>query len=133
MLLLASDYPFRRIVGVELSPALHRTAQRNVSHYRSEAQRCFDFELRCQDAASYRPPEEDLLIYLFQPFPAATLSSVLSNLREALERAPRRILLAYMNPLFHRQVMDSGTFEVHARGRAAGPGEFDWIVYSNRT
>src|ERR1017187_10137955 len=34
-LLMASDYPFRRIVGVELLPALHRAAQENLSRYRS--------------------------------------------------------------------------------------------------
>src|SRR5271163_2983061 len=40
-LLMASDYPFRRIVGVELLPALHQDAQENLSKYRSESQKCW--------------------------------------------------------------------------------------------
>ena len=40
-LLMASDYPFRRIVGVELLPQLHRAAQDNLTKYRSETQQCF--------------------------------------------------------------------------------------------
>jgi hypothetical protein len=36
-LLMASDYPFRRIVGVELLPSLHQIAQQNLRQYKSEA------------------------------------------------------------------------------------------------
>ena len=36
VLLMAADYPFHRIVGVELFPALHRVAQQNLNAYRSE-------------------------------------------------------------------------------------------------
>ena len=43
-LLMASDYPFRRIVGVELLPALHQAAQENLGKYRSESQKCFALE-----------------------------------------------------------------------------------------
>src|ERR1700720_4110481 len=34
-LMMASDYPFRRIMGVELLPALHQAAQDNLSKYRT--------------------------------------------------------------------------------------------------
>src|SRR5208282_3142443 len=43
-LLMASDYPFRRIVGVELLPALHQAAQDNLRQYRNESQKCFALE-----------------------------------------------------------------------------------------
>src|SRR5271169_4560215 len=33
-LLIASDYPFRRIVGVDLLPELHQAAEENLSKYR---------------------------------------------------------------------------------------------------
>jgi len=36
-LLMASEYPFRRIVGVELLPALHQVAQENLARYKSES------------------------------------------------------------------------------------------------
>src|SRR5580704_10173983 len=49
-LLMASDYPFRRILGVELLPALHRAAQENLGKYRSESQKCFKLESICGDA-----------------------------------------------------------------------------------
>jgi tRNA G46 methylase TrmB len=39
-LLIASDYPFHAIVGVELSPKLHAIAAANIAIYRASAQRC---------------------------------------------------------------------------------------------
>jgi SAM-dependent methyltransferase len=126
VLLMAAEHPFRRIVGVELSPALHRIAEANLRRFRSPTQRCFAFDLQCLDAATFVPPPENLLVYLFQPFPSATLDTVLANLRGA----KRRVLIAYMNPLFHEQVLASG-FALQASGPAAGLGEFRWTVYRN--
>src|SRR5215470_7346670 len=40
-LLMASDYPFRRILGVELLPELDRTARENIAKYKSDKQKCF--------------------------------------------------------------------------------------------
>jgi hypothetical protein len=125
-LLMASDYPFHRIVGVELSPALHRVAQENVRLYHAPSQRCFAFDLLCADASCWTPPADDLVVYLFQPFPRETLSRVLRNLDR---QRRRRLYVAYMNPLFHDEVMAHGRFCVHARGEPEGPGEFAWTVY----
>ena len=38
---MASEYPFRRIVGVELLAELHEIALQNIARYRSEGQKCF--------------------------------------------------------------------------------------------
>src|ERR1700683_3701312 len=68
-LLMASDYPFRRIVGVELLPALHLAAQENLSKYRSESQKCFALESTGADATAFPSPAEPIALYLFNPFP----------------------------------------------------------------
>lgn len=129
VLLLASHYPFRRIVGVELSPALHQVAEHNVRAYRSGAQRCRAFSLLCMDAGGFRPPDDNLVLYLFQPFPIETLRLVLENLRASLERRPRELVIGYLNPLFHDEVMDSGLVRLAEWGRGNQPGAFDWAVY----
>ena len=38
----ASDYPFRKIIGVELLSALNQIAEENIGKYRSDSQQCFD-------------------------------------------------------------------------------------------
>jgi SAM-dependent methyltransferase len=56
-LLMASDYPFRRIVGIELIASLHQICLENLSCYKSESQKCFSLECFCADATSFPFPE----------------------------------------------------------------------------
>src|ERR1700675_1609318 len=55
-LLMASDYPFHRIVGVELLPSLHQIAQQNLRQYKNVTQKCFALESICADATAVHIP-----------------------------------------------------------------------------
>jgi SAM-dependent methyltransferase len=132
VLLMASEYPFRKIIGVELSPALHRVAARNLAAWRSPSRRCRDIELMCLDAADFVPPPEEALVYLFQPFPADTMRAVLVNLERSFAVHPRLVRLAYLNPLYHALIVESGRFALERRGDGVEPGEFDWAIYRSR-
>src|SRR5882724_8933390 len=80
VLLMAADYSFRRILGVELLPALHRVAQENLSVYKNESQRCFAVQSVCGDARRFGFPPEPTVLYLFHPLPEGGLVEVLNNL-----------------------------------------------------
>jgi hypothetical protein len=97
-LLMASDYPFRRILGVELLPSLNEIAQQNLVQYRSESQKCFAMESICADATAFTLPEGALVIYLFNPFPESGLRRALANLDESLDQQPRPVYVVYHNP-----------------------------------
>jgi SAM-dependent methyltransferase len=97
-LLMASDYPFRRVVGVELLPELNRIAQENLARYKSESQRCFELQSICADATNFPLPEGPLVIYLFNPFPESGLRRAVANLGRTLEEKPRPIYVLYHNP-----------------------------------
>ena len=45
-LLIASEFPFSKIVGIELSDNLHRIAQENVKRYKPASQQCAVFDLK---------------------------------------------------------------------------------------
>lgn len=98
-LLLASDYPFRAIVGVEFSPTLHRIAEENIRIYRRRRQRCFEVRSLCVDAAAYEIPDEPTVFFLYNPFRPPVMRKVVNNIRESLERRPRQIVVIYYNPL----------------------------------
>jgi SAM-dependent methyltransferase len=98
-LLMASDYPFRRIVGVELLPALHRAAQENLSRYKSDAQKCFALESVCGDATEFAFPLEPTVLFLFNPFPEAGLKRMMANLEQSLRDYPRVVFVIYHNPV----------------------------------
>lgn len=107
-LLMASDYPFRRIVGVELLPALHRLARQNLAQYKSDSQKCFTLESICSDAAVFDFPAGPLLVYLFNPFPEVVLRHVLANLRRALTESSTTAHLIYYNPQHADVIAEAG-------------------------
>lgn len=124
-LLLASNYPFRSIIGVEILPELHAIAQRNFTTYSSPSQKCTRLHSWCGDARDFVFPDEPLLIYLFNPFFEPVLARVLDNLECSLRSHPRPMVLLYANPL-SEHVLSCRTF----LSKAAGTHQYS-IFYFN--
>ena len=93
-LLVASEFPFRHLLGVELAPELCRTAQANIATRPEWAARISVVE---HDAATIALPGGPLVIFMFHPFFASILRRVLANLERQLRRAPRETWLLYAN------------------------------------
>ena len=106
-LLMASDYPFRRIIGIELLPELHRVAQENIRRYRIDSQRCLAMESICGDAREFVFPPEPTVLYLFNPLPEAGLVQLLANLEQSLREHPRPLLVIYHNPVLEHALAAS--------------------------
>lgn len=99
VLLLASTYPFRRIVGVEFSPQLHQIAEENIRNYQNPEQRCRNIESIVTDVTEYDIPEDPEVIYLFNPFNEKILETLLAKIRRSIERRPRPVFILYKNPV----------------------------------
>jgi len=108
-LLMASEYPFRRIVGVELIAELHRAAEENIRAYDSATQQCRRIEAVHADACEFVLPETPLALYLFNPLPETGLRRVIRNLEQSLERSPRPVWIVYHNPAMDRVLAASRT------------------------
>lgn len=100
VLMLAAQYPFRRVVGVELWEDLHRIALENLERFRRHRS-CVAAETVSvlMDAADFPMPEEPLVLYLINPFPEEIVVRVLANLERSLEKAPRRVYLLFYAPV----------------------------------
>lgn len=107
-LLMAADYPFRRILGVELLPALHRIAEQNISAYHGESQKCLRLESVCADATQFPFPEGPMIVFLFNPFPESGLRRTVANLERDLQQKPRPAFVIYHNPQLEQVLTDSG-------------------------
>lgn len=103
-LLMASEHPFRRIVGVEILSKLHRAALENIRAYQSSTQQCKKIESLCTDVRDFDLPDEPLLLYLFNPLPDAGLAQVLTRLENSLHRNPRPLYVLYHNPLLEERL-----------------------------
>lgn len=110
VLLMAADYPFHKVVGIELLPELHRAAEDNLRRYRSASQRCFSVEARCMNARDYKFPVDPLLVYLFNPLPPAALARMTSNLCGSLRENLRTVYVVYHNAEHERVFGECGIF-----------------------
>lgn len=96
-LLLASDYPFEEILGVEYSPELHRIAEQNIERYRGREQRCQQLRSVCIDALRFEPPQKPLVCFFFNPFDDDTMRAVIERLVRSARAFRREIYVVYTN------------------------------------
>lgn len=92
----------KRIIGLELDPALVELAKRNVERVPFEAA---PIEVFRADAAEFIP-QGGTVFFLFHPFGEQTLAHVLARLHGELTRAPRSLRIVYYSPA-HRRVLDA--------------------------
>jgi SAM-dependent methyltransferase len=95
VLLVASHYPFREVVGVEFSPQLHETAEANIRRYQNPLRRCQRVRSVCADAATFALPEPDCVLYFNNPFAEPVFARVLANVRAAQERSRGKLYVLY--------------------------------------
>ncbi len=112
MLLVASGFPFRKIVGVEMREDLHNQAQENVRRFRHPRTKCSRIECKLQDATLYDFPGGKLVVYLFNPFSQSVMQKVLSRLDDSVEKDPRDIVLVYVYPEFGSQMKSMRNFRM---------------------
>ena len=98
-LLLASEWPFKEIIGVEFSPELDREARENIRAFHSPRQRCFSIRSVCADVLAYELPWENLAVYLYNPFDQVMLERVLARLEGFCDESGREVLVIYVNPV----------------------------------
>ncbi len=110
-LLMASEYPFRRIVGVELLPELNAIAEDNIGKFPKERMQCQAIEALRGDATAFPFPPEPLVVFMFHPLPESGFRKVIDNLRHSAEENPRPIWLIYANPLFEEIVLKAAAFK----------------------
>jgi SAM-dependent methyltransferase len=103
-LLMASEFPFLRIIGVEILPDLHRAAEENVKKYRSVTQLCPNIQTICGDAADFAFPPQPTVLYLFNPLPEAELGRVIASLDRSFTQKERPVYILYHNPLLEHQL-----------------------------
>jgi len=97
ILMMAADYPFAKILGVEYSPGLHAIAQRNLQIYRSPAQRCSDLVSIHADALDYRLPDGPLVCLVFNALDSTTMRRFVRHVQDDLAERAAPAYLLYVN------------------------------------
>ncbi|MCZ6564571.1 MAG: class I SAM-dependent methyltransferase [Gammaproteobacteria bacterium] len=112
VLLIASQFPFKSVVGIEFSRELCEVAKGNIAKIPSS--KCAASRVECvhADVIEYALPSNPLVCYFFNPFDRIIMEVVVGRLVESLREFPREIYVIYIHPK-HRIVFDnSGLWSV---------------------
>jgi hypothetical protein len=102
-LFLASAMPFRKVVGIELSPELAGIAQHNAAHWRAMNPNAAPIRVLHRDVLQAPLPRPPLLVYLYNPFDCWLIEKLLDRIDRRLMRTAasgaRHVDMLYINPI----------------------------------
>jgi SAM-dependent methyltransferase len=102
-LLVASEFRFRKVIGIELNPELAVIARQNVVHWNSThaadptSAPVAPIEVLEQDALDFDFPATPVLLFLFHPFEAPVLRQLLRRIETQFSKRPNTLDLIYVN------------------------------------
>ncbi|MCM4081159.1 class I SAM-dependent methyltransferase [Paractinoplanes hotanensis] len=105
-LALAAQHRFLEVTGVEFDTRLGDIARANAYAYAAAVPDAPAITVHTIDAVDFQFPGTPSVIFLFNPFGADTLKAVANNLMKSLDDEPRRVILAYFNPV-HADVLEA--------------------------
>jgi predicted RNA methylase len=117
-LLLANEFNFSQIIGIEFAPKLAAVARKNCQRAGVSA------TVLSQDAAQFSFPPGDSVVYLYNPFGPTVMDPVLDRL---LAATSTKCYIVYVNPIHRRQCFDNRPRLQHITG---GPEYAIWAVTS---
>jgi hypothetical protein len=113
VLLVAAQFPFREVIGVEFSRQLHEIALRNIAQFPADQLHCRSIRSTLEDATAFVLPPSDLVCYFYNPFGVEVLTGVVRRLAAHAGNG-YRVIVIYVKA-DHREVFDqSGVFTVMA-------------------
>jgi SAM-dependent methyltransferase len=149
--LLAAEFRFKAVIGVELHPALARIARRNMAVWRAAGRAVAPMRMLCRDAAEFALPSGPCVAFLFNPFGGPVMRRMLRAWSEQIDGGAGSLDVLYVNDeqknvlrcepgferLFHGQIRRSHADAVADRrilrsqpGREyAAPGWEDCSIY----
>jgi SAM-dependent methyltransferase len=122
-LMLASDLPFRRVVGVELNPALVSIAEKNLIRWKASPHPCDDIEVLNVDALEFALPDSPTLLYIFNPFDRHVTQLLLDRIQAVSLTRSADIDIIYMTPEHADLFAAIPNMQVLGQGRTPLPTE----------
>ncbi len=112
-MLLAAEYPFKQVTGIEISPGLYEIARENLEGAERMRRACRDVRLARGDARSWSYPPGNLVVFMYNPFDAEAMRATLGSILH--RRNPRTTWLLYHTPV-ERDIIEADS---------------DWVVVAS--
>ena len=96
--MMASEFGFRQVLGMELHAGLAKIAEKNVAVWRAADRAVCPVRILCGDATEFVFPDGACLLYLFNPFAAPVMKRLIERIEEDFHGRPGMLDLIYFNP-----------------------------------
>lgn len=105
-LVVASEFPFQRVVGIELAPQLAAVARVNAAAVAAQHPTRTAIEIEVGDATQVAPPTQCVVYFLYNSFDQTLVTALIENLERQLQERLQHAFFVYYNPV-HSAVLDA--------------------------
>jgi len=118
--LLAAEYPFRAVTGIEFADELHQQASANVAWaWQQGLVKSRSLEVLNQSALECALPDGPVLLFLFNPFGLTVMRQFIERVDQSSRTNPRPIVVIYVNPHFAHLFGRPGVRQLRLSGHNA--------------
>ena len=103
VLIYASDYQFKKIVGVEFSKQLYEASINNLAKLNNT-----NISVFYDDATLFKINDKLNIFFFFSPF----YGSVMKNIEQSYLNNQREIIIIYVNPVCKDQILANKNYQV---------------------
>ena len=128
VLMLAADYGFRELTGVDFAASLCEQARANLATCRSRIGVDLRVAIYHLDAVDFAIEDEQSVFYFFNPFDATVMGEVMKNISESYAKKRRKLWIIYHNPVW-REVLDSSPIVTRSQDFSFSGSKF--VVYES--
>ena len=107
-LLIASEYNFKKIIGIEFLPDLCIIAKNNFNKYENSTGKKLNIKLIEDDVLNYHYNGDENVFYFYNPFDEYIMEKVLKSINISLKKHLRKVKLIYISPMCHKLILKYG-------------------------
>jgi Methyltransferase domain len=111
VVMTAAGFPFKQVIGLELTPELTARARSNLERNRGTI-RAGSVEIVTADATSWAVPPDLTVAYFFCPFIGPPFATVIERLIASVDEHPRPLRIVYNLPVEHSFLIRTGRMRV---------------------
>jgi precorrin-6B methylase 2 len=112
VLLAAAAFPFKEVIGVELSHELHDIALQNIARFSPDETRAGRIASIHGDAAAFAMPQSDIVCYFYNPFGPPIMEKVVERLTAHAQQHGYRVIIIYVDARHPEIFARTGNFAV---------------------
>lgn len=106
VLLIASEFGFKEVIGIEFSSLLCSIAEKNITTYSEQTNSKTSFLVLNLDILNYQYNDNEDVFFLYNPFDEIILEKVIQKITASLKRRNRRIWMIYANAI-HKDIIEN--------------------------